>query len=74
MHLHGGEEAIPMEVVLSGKPRQNFRYTARESTRPYLATSARRATRAAQRREKALEASESRSSNLRSYTDPVWSA
>src|SRR5215475_13600209 len=37
-------------------------------------TSARRATRAAQRREKALEASEPRSSNLRGYTDPVRSA
>jgi hypothetical protein len=37
-------------------------------------TSARRATRAAQQLEKALKASEPRSSNLRGYTDPVRSA
>src|SRR5688500_955435 len=41
---------------------------------PTWHTSARRATRAAQRLENALKASEPRSSNLQGYTDPVRSA
>jgi hypothetical protein len=73
----GRNARILLEVTggrIAVKPRQNFRYTSGELTRPYLATSARRATRAAQWREKALGMSEPLSSNPIGYTDPVRSA
>jgi hypothetical protein len=76
----GADGAGPRRVPRR-RPTSRQRGVDGETGRRYRAlslptwyTSARRAPKAAQRREKALSVSESRSSNLRGYNDPVRSA